>query len=308
VPAGRFKTVHVRDDLPGDSITEADYWISPDVPGQIVKIRYSSPGTTQIYELQLTELSAGNTTRILESELEAAGAQASTGSEGSPEDPVFLHLEEPHYGSVGPQETSYYAVTIKRRGDMYVQVVEHQGDAELFYHGSSGFSDWRSSSQGYTMDIEDYFVEPGTTLYFSVVDYPEGLAPGEQYTITVSQSYILHPTGIMIRGDIYTQAKGLSAGANSREKLNKGLNYYRVRVLKGPNLLIRAQDLSDHAELIWFGTEGGEYSAASTTRQGNTRRLEISGLTAGTDCYFYISGDSERIPANHVFQIQVSEY
>jgi hypothetical protein len=41
---GQFMTVHVRDRYDDEYGSGADYWISPDVPGQVVKIEYSGQG------------------------------------------------------------------------------------------------------------------------------------------------------------------------------------------------------------------------------------------------------------------------
>ncbi|WP_455381285.1 hypothetical protein [Salinispira pacifica] len=58
VPAGRFRTVHVRD-LIDSGQTQADYWLSSDVPGCIVKIEMSRPGTAPALVGVLADIPAG---------------------------------------------------------------------------------------------------------------------------------------------------------------------------------------------------------------------------------------------------------
>jgi hypothetical protein len=58
--AGRFMTVHVHDAYDDEDLSSADFWISPDVPGNIVRIRYNSPGQPA-YVVELLELTTGNT-------------------------------------------------------------------------------------------------------------------------------------------------------------------------------------------------------------------------------------------------------
>lgn len=68
VAAGKFMAVHVRDTYDDEYGTVADYWISPDVPGNIVKIVYSSPGV-ESYIVELQVLTVGNTSIIDISEI-----------------------------------------------------------------------------------------------------------------------------------------------------------------------------------------------------------------------------------------------
>jgi hypothetical protein len=57
--SGQFMTVHVRDRFDDEYGSGADYWISPDVPGNIVKIVYSGPGQTS-YVVELRALTLGD--------------------------------------------------------------------------------------------------------------------------------------------------------------------------------------------------------------------------------------------------------
>jgi len=80
VAAGKFIAVHVRDTYDDEYGTIVDYWISPDVPGNIVKIVYSSPGLDS-YIVELQVLTVGNTSVIEISEI-VEGAGDPDGVEG----------------------------------------------------------------------------------------------------------------------------------------------------------------------------------------------------------------------------------
>lgn len=104
------------------------------------------------------------------------------------------------YETVGPEGTSFYSVYVDRQSDITIKVSEHLGNAELiFYAQDETYQDWTTSSQGYTMDIQAYFVELESTLYFAFVEYADEYSEGEGYTVTVTQSFILDSTGILIR-------------------------------------------------------------------------------------------------------------
>ncbi len=64
VPAGKFMAVHVQDEIAGDVTTTVDYRISPDVPGGIIRITYTSPESDNAYGTELTEISHGNSGKI----------------------------------------------------------------------------------------------------------------------------------------------------------------------------------------------------------------------------------------------------
>jgi hypothetical protein len=289
-----------------------DYWLSPAVPGGILRFAYTNPEETEQWVTDLSELTRGNNREIVASELTSTGGFAEEQmleSEGSPDRPVELSVGEPHYGGVGPEGTSYYSLTADRQSDIYIEVSELTGDAELFYYGQDAtFQDWTTSSQGATMNIEDYLVPAGTSLYFSVEDYADEYGQGESYTINADQSFILDRTGIMMRGDIYEQARALRSGQSQMDFLKPdGLNYYKVTVTSGHTLMIQATGLSEYAALSWFDTENGSYSSAHTSSDGRGQRLEVSGLEPGTVCYFYISGDIEMLGAQSRIQITVAE-
>ncbi len=312
VGAGTFKAVHVKDVLPGESGMKADYWISPDIPGNIVKIVYSNPEQNEEYITELTGISRGNVALITESEIVELGSFAETTleSEGSPDSPVKLHIGEPHYGSVGPEGTSFYKIEVERRADIVMEVSDFLGDAELIYYGTDpNFEDWLSSSQGSTLDIQAYFTEPGTTLYFTIVDYEDEYSIGETYTINVSEEFILSTTGIMIRGDIFSRALELKSGDTYRQKIGQdGLNYYKTIVRKGPNLKIKVDNLSEQAGLRWFDIQNGSFSGAYTSGVGRSSQIEVRGVSAGTICFYYIAGNIDQIGQDNAFKITITEF
>ena len=312
VEAGRFPAVHVQDTLGDEGKYRVDYWLSPAVPGGILKMVYSNPAYGEQWVTELSELTLGNTRQLLEVRTAGAGGSVPGGqaqSEGSPGQPVEVFIGEPHYGAVGPEGTSYYALTVDRQSDISIEVSDFAGDAELYYYAEDPtFENWVTASQGSSMNVEDYLVPAGTTVYFSVVDYSDEYGEGESYTIAVSQSFVLDRTGIMMRGNIYEEARALESGRSYTESLERdGLNYYKVVVKAGGTLNIQATGLSDDAALSWFDTEGGSYGSASSSWDENGQRLEIDGLEPGTVCYFYISGDTERIGAQERFHLTVAE-
>jgi hypothetical protein len=312
VAAGRFPAVHLQDALGDEGQYRADYWLSPAVPGGILKMVYSNPGNGEEWTTELSEMTEGNTRQLLEVRAHGAGAAApgrQAESEGSPDRPVELFVGQPHYGGVGPEDASYYALTVDRQSDITIEVSELAGDAELYYYAEDPtFENWVTSSQGSSLNVEDYLVPAGTTLYFSVVDYSDEYGEGELYTITVGQSFVLDRTGIMMRGNIRGEARALESGRSYTESLERdGLNCYEVLVRSGGTLMIEAVGLSEEAALSWFDAEGGTYSGASSSWEAGVQRLEIDGLQPGTRCFFYISGDTGSIGPQERFRLTVSE-
>jgi hypothetical protein len=312
VKAGKFMAVHLRDGQPGKSGQVVDYWISPDVAGSILKITFSFHGEAPEYTVELTELKEGFLPLIDEEETVSSQDFKEQGfvSEGSPDNPVELTMGEPYYGTVGAEGISYYKANVKKRADIYIEAFDLLGYAELIYYGrDSSFQDWSSSSQGDTLNIEDYFVKPHTTLYFSIVDYVDEYSNGESYTIIVTDDYLLSPTGIMMRGEIYNQAFELKTGHIYSQTLNReALNYYQATVKRGPNLRITVKGLPLHAELFWLDTSKGSYESAYTSYKNNARVIEVMGLKPDTECFFYIAGDTEELSGTQLFEIKAIEF
>ncbi len=315
VGAGSYVAVHIRDHTAGQMV---DYWISPDVPGQILKIEFKDAEGKMAYITELLEITSGAQSQIDEGKLIPKPSfeniveqeQKNYEREGIPEAPVEIVLDEPYFGSVGLEGSSYYSITVERQGDLYIEVSDHSGDAELIYYGKDAlFKDWTTSSQGATMNVEDYLVEAGSTVYFTIVDHADEYSYGEVYTISARQEFILDSIGILMKGDIYTQAAELSAGESLIAGLEKdGLNYYKVVVRQGPNLKIVVSGLPDYAALSWFDAVNGTFSGAVSRWDGDQRLLEIQEVTPGTVCYFYISGDARAAGPDDRFEISVSEF
>ncbi len=310
--AGRFKAFRVRDVLTRMGNVEVDYWISPAVPGNLVKIRYRSRQNGAESSVELSQITKNNVSLIDEDALvRRSPGQAATEavSEGSPDDPVELTIGSPHYGSVGHGETSYYHLRASKRGDIFVEVTELKGSADLVYYGAdSTYRDWLVSSEGNSPNVESYFVEAGTDLYFSVADIEDEFSVGESYTIDIRQNYILDTTGILIKGEIYDRAVELESGGSHSLTLGaEGLAYYKTTVRRRSNLKILAEGLSPFADLIWFDAQNGSYSEASGERFENGIEWTIRNVTAGTVCYYYISGDPEAVDPNSVFTLTVQE-
>ncbi len=313
IPAGRFQAVHVSDTFAEEMETSVDYWISPDVPGMILKILYSSPASEERYVIELREITKDNRPLITENELveNGMGAGDRIASEGSPGIPIEIYIDRAHLGKVAPESTSYYKVTTRRRADITISIYDFEGDAELFYYGADPtYYNWRSSSSGSTMDVQDYFVEQGTELYFTVVNYADrSAARGENYTIMITDDVILSSTGVMMKGQIYSEASELSTGRVYDETLGfDGLNYYRTTIKEGPNLRITATGLSENTDMLWFDTAGGSYFGAYSRREGGTRHVEVTGLLPGTVCYFYVVGERPKIDLENRFRLNIEEF
>ncbi len=207
VGAGFYEAVHIRDHT----------------AGQILKIEFKDAEGKMAYITELLAITSGAQSQIDEGELIpkphyeniVEQEQKSYEAEGNPETPVEIVLGEPYFGSVGPEGASYYSITVERQGDLYIEVSDHSGDAELIYYGKDAlFEDWTTSSQGATMNVEDYLVEAGATVYFAIVDHADEYSDGEGYTISARQEFILDSTGILMKGDIYTQAAELAGGGD----------------------------------------------------------------------------------------------
>jgi hypothetical protein len=272
-------------------------------------------------------------------------------SEGSRLNPVSIQMNVPRPGWVWVSAPSYYSLTVKKRADIYIEVSQLSHDAVLVYFGGDPtYSEWLTAREGRALFVEDYFVEPGSTLYFAVhalatetpwiedqgkqISYIEDMTDSKRedtnaraddlerkadhqeltpqritYTITAKEDFILSPVGIGMSGEIYTQAYELKPGGTYLQTVNAdGLNYYRTVVKTGPHLRITAENLSEHADLLWFDTQSGSYSGAFTMREGRTRKLEVYDLSPGTECLFYLSADVSRLGEDSTFTLTISEF
>ena len=129
------------------------------------------------------------------------------------------------------------------------------------------------------------------------------------YTITAKEDFILSPVGIGMSGEIYTDAYELKPGSTYLQTVSAdGLNYYRTVVKTGPHLRITAENLSEHADMLWFDTQSGSYSGAFTVREGRTRKLEVYDLSPGTECLFYLSADVSQIGEDSTFTVTIYEF
>jgi len=143
--AGRFKAFRVRDVLTRMGNVEVDYWISSQVPGNLVKIRYRSRENGAESSLELSQITKSNVSLI---------------------DEHALVRKSPGQG-----DTSYYHLRVQKQGDVFIEATDLEGSAEAVYYGTdSTYRDWLVSSEGNSLNVECYFVEAGTDLYFSVAD------------------------------------------------------------------------------------------------------------------------------------------
>ncbi|MCK5197570.1 MAG: hypothetical protein KAR21_04430, partial [Spirochaetales bacterium] len=287
-PAGKFMTVHVRD-LRSD--TEwVDYWLTPDVPGGIVRTSFTSKGAAETNITELVELPGLVEHKISEENLfsmifgnyndDIPGNMEPGFSEGSPDSPILLYPEEIYYGSVGDGEVSYYKFKIDRRSDLFISVEDLEGGAELIYYGNdSKYYDRSVSSQGFSLNVEDYMVDGGETVYFSINDITDEYSVGEHFSINVYQSYILDSIGIMMKGDIYNDAMELDSGNKHSLSIGSdGLDYYKTTVKKGSTLRISVLNEPDFGSLIWFDTKNGSYSGMYSEWGSGTKTITIEGL------------------------------
>ena len=316
-PAGEFLTVLVRDFL--SETMWVNYWLSPDVPGGIVRTSFTddSGSETTVTELvkieesvkqiipedNLISLSAGGYSDDIQGNMEPGV------SEGNTESPILLYPGEIYYGSVGDGDVSYYKFNIDRRSDLFIEVESLEGEAELLYYGyDSNYYDWSVSSQGPSLNIEDYMVDGGETVYFSINDITDEYSIGEHYNIAVYQNYILDSIGIMMKGDIYDSAKELTSGKkHSLSVGHEGLDYYKTTVKRGPTLEINVLNEPDYGSLIWFDTKNGSFSGMSSEWDSDKKTITIEGLKPGTECYYYFSSDTDLLDPLQKLVLQITE-
>jgi hypothetical protein len=319
---GKIRAFHFRDESSTKTGIKIDYWLSRDLPGNIMKLTYRGPENNILYEVELVKLGKNYRAQITEPEIEERESLVRPGyneggplSEGSHDEPVRLNIGEPHNGTVGPSGTSYYQVTVGRRADIYIEVTDLTGDAALMYYGRDlTFEEWRTISDEPPIMVEDYFVETGTTLYFTVTDLEDVFSEdeyslGENYVITITEDFILSKTGVLMQGEYYTQAFELKPERTYFETLgSEGINYYKAVVLKGPNLRVSAFNLPDEADLLWLDAQDGTYSRVYSTREDGVKQMNIYGLSEGTLCFFYVAGDILKIEEDNVFKLTIEEF
>jgi hypothetical protein len=307
VGAGVLEAVHISDSTEEGAV---DYWLTPDVPGGIAKIEYRGDDSELIYSIEMAKITRGNTSRVDQRMLVSDDLLEERISEGSPEAPVELVAGVSHFGSVGADGTSYYRVRVSRRADVSIEVSELSGGAELIYFGTDeSYQDWRVSSQGFSPDVSDYYVDPGTEIHFTVVEADEESEDGLTYTILVEEDVFLSDTGILMRGEIYSEAEELKPGEpHERTYGTAGLRYFKTRVQKGPNVRIEGTGLSDFAELVWFGTDGGSYGSGVSHGGRGNKKIEVFDVASGTVCLYYVVADMEMLLPEESFSISVEEF
>jgi len=315
-PAGKFMTVLVRDLL---TETEwVDYWLSPDVPGGIVKTSFTGNGESETHVTELVEIRDSVKQIINKDDLilldtrsydDIPGNMEPGFSEGSPESAVLLYPEEIYYGSVGDGEVSYYKYNVDRRSDLFIEVEGLEGYAELLYYGTnSDFYDWISGSEGSQLNIEDYMASGGETVYFSINDITDEYSVGEHFSINVYQSYILDSIGIMMKGDIYNDAVELDSGNKHSLSIgSNGLDYYKTTVKRGSTLRISVINEPDFGSLMWFDTKNGSYGGMYSEWGPDNRTITIEGLKPGTVCYYYFSSDTDLLDPLQKLVLQITE-
>jgi hypothetical protein len=314
---GKFMTVRVRDLLSENQYV--DYWLSPDVPGGMVKILYTDANGTVVSDIELTEIKKYITPRIENDEVISLGSDGSYNnsysnsepaySEGSIENPILIYPEEIYYGSVGDEDISYYKFNVDRRSDLFIEVEGSEGIAELFYFGNDiEYFDWSTSSQGNSLNIEDYMIDGNSTVYFSVNDIADEYSVGEHYSINVYQNYILDSIGIMMNGEIYQLAEELQSGKKHTLTVGpEGLDYYKTTVKKGDKLIITILNEPDFGSLVWYDTENGSYSGMYSEWDSDSKVITIEGLKPGTICYYYFSFDLGLLDPLQKLELKISE-
>jgi hypothetical protein len=319
---GNIKAFHFRDRSTRETGINIDYWVSKEIPGNIMKIVYKDPEQTVLYQVDLVKIGKNYTDRIQDFEIEErevlTGQEYSEGgplSEGNRYEPVKLKIGMPHKGMVGPSGTSFYKVTVERRADIYIEVTGLAGDAGIFYYGRDlTFEEWRTISDEIPLLVADYFVEPGTTLYFTIADFEDNFSDedyslGENYVISVTEDFLLSKTGIMMQGEFDLKAFELKPNRAYFQILDKeGINYYKATVTRGPNLRISVLNLPEPADLLWIDVQNGTYSRVHSTREDGVKEMTIHGLSAGTVCFFYIAGDVFTIEEENLFKISIEEF
>ena len=316
-PAGKFMAVHVKDYKSESENT--NYWLSPDVPGGIVKISVidSSGNESSITELsEITTLSSpiiSGTSTSTYSNNNSPGSDNNYSepgySEGTMESPILINANEDYYGSVSDKGTSYYKFFNKIRSDLFIEISGLEGVAELIYFGKdSQYDNWTTSSEGSPLNVEDYMLSPGTTVYFTVHDIADEYSIGEHYSIYVNQNPILDPIGIMIKGDIYKKAVELASGKSYILGVGiEGLDYYKTTIKKGSSLKITVLKEPESGRLIWFDTGNGNYSSMFTEEIENGRQITINGLKSGTICYYYFTSDMSLTDPLQKLELKITE-
>ena len=316
-PAGKFMTVLVRNSY---SDTEwVNYWLTPDVPGGIIRTSLTINGSEETNVTELIELPGLVEFKISEENLfsmvlgnyneDIPGNMEPGYSEGSIDSPVIIYPFEEHFGSVSDEGISYYKFTNTKRADLFIEVFGFEGYAELVYFGNnSNFENWTTSSEGDSLNVEDYMILPGETVYFSVNDKVDEYSVGEHYTIYIDQNPILDPVGIMMKGDIYNSALELESGNSySLPAGNEGLDYYKTTIKKGSVLLLEMSNVPDFGSLVWFDTQNGSYSGMYSEWSKDSKTIKIEGLEPGTVCYYYFSSDTDLLDPLQKLELQITE-
>ncbi|MEA1911697.1 MAG: hypothetical protein U9N32_08520, partial [Spirochaetota bacterium] len=230
-------------------------------------------------------------------------------SEGSMEFPILISPYEEYYGSVSDEGISYYKFTNTKRADLFIEVFGFEGYAELVYFGNdSKFENWSTRSEGGMLNVEDYMVLPGETVYFSVNDIIDEYSVGEHYTIYIDQNPILDPIGIMMIGDIYNSALELESGDSySLAAGSDGLDYYKTTIKNGSTLIIEIVNEPDFGSLEWFDTMNGSFSGMSSEWGSGSKTITIEGLKPGTECYYYFSSDTDLLDPLQKLVVEISE-
>ncbi len=316
-PAGKFMAVLVKD---YKSETEStNYWLSPDIPGGIVKISVTDISGKESHVMELSKIISSAHSLIPGDSINTSSYNGTPGfdnnfsepgySEGSIESPVNINPHEEYYGSVSDEGTSYYKIVNNKRSDIIIEVSGQEGISELFYFGTdSKFDNWTTSSQGTALNVEDYMVGSGTTVYFTIHDVADEYSIGEHFSIYVNQNQILDPIGIMIKGDIYAGAEELSPGKSYILDVgNEGLDYYKTTIKKGSVLTITVVKEPEFGRLVWFDTGDGRYSSMFTEETDSGRQITINGLKPGTICYYYFSSDMTLYDPLQKLKLEITE-
>ncbi|MDA3939831.1 MAG: hypothetical protein PF693_11060 [Spirochaetia bacterium] len=316
-PAGEFMTVLVQDNQSESNST--NYWLSPDVPGGILRVSTTDSTGRESHITELSKILNSSLSYFPDAEIIPYSTSSSYNqglnplepgfSEGSADSPVLIYPSEEHYGSVSDEGISYYKFTNNKRVDLFIEVLGFEGYAELIYFGEdSKFEDWSTRSEGGSLNIEDYMVLPGETVYFSINDIIDEYSVGEYFTIYIDQNPILDPIGIMIKGDIYNSAVELESGNSYILSAGSyGLDYYKTTVKKGSTLLIDILKEPDFGNLIWFDIGQGSYSGMYTEWGQGSRTIRIEGLAPGTVCYYYFSSDIDLLDPLQKLELQIIE-
>jgi hypothetical protein len=301
--AGHFAAVHVADSGPGGEI---HYWLSPDVPGGILRI-VRGPVESAEAVAELTQITTGNRSEAPAGEIPFDMDGGPPESEGSPQAPVRLAVGDYHEGSVAPGGVSYYRVSVTRRADVYVEVTGLAGDAELYDYGADAtFTDWLSASGGATLDAQFYYAPAGSDLYFTINDIEEEIGPGERYLVVVSDDPVVDPIGVRRQLPFQEIAEPLQGGVSVFRSLGPdGISLFEVES-SGTRLTVTVVGLADGIGLRWLNLLGGNYESVVTTREGGTAILELSGVTPGATAYFYLAGDPDIPARDRAFQLRIN--